>query len=151
MAAKSHSMPRARKQAQLQAMLTGTFEFARIGAARCAAPKQMCARLVAASGSRLLYLALLLCMQAHKKVLMELDETNKRRVLDKNGEYVTSHTFEEAFPHHVHFTMCRARGIFAGKLVNRPEFRDYVRGLHCPMPLIPSRDASPHEPPPPFS
>ena len=64
-------------------------------------------------------------MQAHKKVLMELDETNKRRVLDKNGEYVTSHTFEEAFPHHVHFTMCRARGIFAGKLVNHQSYTSF--------------------------
>ena len=73
-------------------------------------------------------------MQAHKKVLDELDEVNARRVQLENGEFVNFMGFEEAFLHHVHYVYCRAKGHFGAKLGRRPEFCDYVRGVPPPIP-----------------
>ena len=67
-------------------------------------------------------------MQAHRKARAEVDESNKKRVLDKNGDYVTTMSFQEAFEHHVHFVFCRAKGTFPARLGGKAEFIEYVRG-----------------------
>ena len=60
-----------------------------------------------------------------------MDESNKRRVLDEEtGEYITKHTFSEAFQHHVNYVYCRAKGTFSSNLGKKPEFCEYVRGAH---------------------
>ena len=68
-------------------------------------------------------------MQAHKKVLDELDEVNKTKVQLDSGEFVNRMGFEEAFKHHVHYVYCRAKGQFGAKLGMKPEFCNYVRGV----------------------
>ena len=61
-------------------------------------------------------------------MLQELDDSNKRRVLDKNGEYVTTMSFEESFEHHVDYVWCRAKGQVGSLLGRKPEFCAYIRG-----------------------
>ncbi|KAL1499114.1 hypothetical protein AB1Y20_013626 [Prymnesium parvum] len=75
---------------------------------------------------------------AHKAALRKLDETNAKRVL-VNGEYMTVHSFPEAFKHHVDYVYCRARGIFGAGMGTKPTFRDYVRGYE-PRAVFPHPD-----------
>eukprot|EP00966_Prymnesium_polylepis_P012823 294775-Prymnesium_polylepis.1 len=44
-----------------------------------------------------------------------------------DGEFVHVMSFAEAFPHHVDYVWCRARGIFSANLGSKPLFRSYVR------------------------
>lgn len=88
--------------------------------------------------------------QCHKVVLEALDAVNTKRVL-VNGEFIPTMSFEEAFPHHVQYVWCRAKGIFGANTGLKPAFRDYVRGepthhtslfvpahhrVHLPHPII---------------
>ena len=52
-------------------------------------------------------------------------------MLDKNGDYVTSMSFEDAFVHHVGYVYCRAKGFFSARMGSKPEFVSYVRGTPC--------------------
>ena len=54
--------------------------------------------------------------QAHQKALASLDETNKKRVQNASGEYVTTMGFDEAFAHHLDYVYCRAKGIFGASI-----------------------------------
>ena len=67
-------------------------------------------------------------IQAHKVAYLDINKLNKKRVLNKNGEYVPTMPFKEAFTHHVDYMWCRAKGIFGAKLGLRPEFKQYIRG-----------------------
>ena len=64
---------------------------------------------------------------AHAQVLATLNTTNRNMVQLEDGEYVRVMNFEEAFPHHVNYVWCRARGIFSAHLGSKPLFRKYVR------------------------
>ena len=64
---------------------------------------------------------------AHKEVITAHNQHNPKVVKDGAGEFVRVMNFQEAFPHHVDYVWCRARGIFSGKLATKPLFRKYVR------------------------
>ena len=64
---------------------------------------------------------------AHAKALAKLNSTNRHQVMLPSGEYVAVMNFAEAFPHHVDYVWCRARGIFSATLGSKPLFRAYVR------------------------
>jgi len=66
---------------------------------------------------------------AHAEVLAKLNTTNRHVVQLESGEYVKVMNFEEAFPHHVDYVWCRARGIFSSALGKKPLFRKYVRNF----------------------
>jgi hypothetical protein len=63
----------------------------------------------------------------HARVLAALNEHNPKVVKNADGEFVRVMSFEEAFPHHVDYVLCRAGGIFSANLGRRPLFRKYVR------------------------
>ena len=65
---------------------------------------------------------------AHATALAKLNATNRNCVQLEDGEFVKVMSFAEAFPHHVDYVWCRARGIFSAALGSKPLFRKYVRG-----------------------
>ena len=79
--------------------------------------------------------------QAHKKALASLDDTNKKRVMNAMGDYVTVMSFEEAFKHHTDYVCCRAKGILGSNTGRKPDFIRYVRGVRS---LPASLPAPPH-------
>ena len=85
--------------------------------------------------------------QAHQNALASLDETNKKRVLDGSGEYVTTMGFDEAFSHNIDYVYCRAKGLFGANLGLKPDFVKYVRGA-CSLPTPSPPPSPPHSPPP---
>ena len=64
---------------------------------------------------------------AHAEALAKLNTTNRNVVELEGGEFVHVMNFEAAFPHHVDYVWCRARGIFSAHLGSKPLFRKYVR------------------------
>ena len=56
---------------------------------------------------------------AHKQVVTALDAMNSKRVF-VDGEFVPTQSFDEAFPHHVQYVWCRAKGIFGAKTGSKP-------------------------------
>ena len=50
------------------------------------------------------------------------------QVENDDGNFVTVHSFEESFPHHVRFCMMAAAGVVSGHTAMAPSFRHYVRG-----------------------
>eukprot|EP00966_Prymnesium_polylepis_P114405 2643826-Prymnesium_polylepis.1 len=70
--------------------------------------------------------------EAHGRVINIVDANNSKRLL-VDGEYVSLMTFEQAFPHHVDYVCCRAKGIFGEATGKKPIFRKYVRGEQDPQ------------------
>ena len=66
---------------------------------------------------------------AHAAALVQLNMTNRNVVQLEDGEFVKVMNFAEAFPHHVDYVWCRARGIFSAIMGSKPLFRKYVRGF----------------------
>ena len=64
---------------------------------------------------------------AHREALLVLETSNPRTVQTADGEIVHVMSFAEAFPHHVDYVWCRARGIFSAVIGKKPLFRSYVR------------------------
>ena len=81
--------------------------------------------------------------EAHAEVHASILESNRKRVLDKDGEYVSTMSFDEAFTHHVDFIWCRARGIFGANVGRKSAFAQYVRGAALPPPHPPPPDPPP--------
>ena len=73
----------------------------------------------------------------HADALLQLNEGSKNQVLSADGTYLTVFTFEEAFPHHVNYVMCVAKGEISAVTGKKPMFRKYIRGEHRRPPPLP--------------
>ena len=63
----------------------------------------------------------------HAAVLAKLEPTNSKVVRLADGDYVPVMNFAEAFPHHVDYVWCRARGFISATIGSKPLFRAYIR------------------------
>jgi hypothetical protein len=64
----------------------------------------------------------------HRSALDLLNASSSRKVQLPSGEWVTVHSFEEAFPHHCDFAWLVAGGL-SMRLNRRPIFLEYIRGF----------------------
>lgn len=71
----------------------------------------------------------------HAAVLKELNMLSVRQVQLPSGEFVTVHSFEESFPHHIRFVWLVAGGM-SMRMNRNPVFRNYIRGFE-PRAVLP--------------
>ena len=82
----------------------------------------------------------------HAAAVKQLNESSKNQILQADGSYTTIFSFEEAFPHHVDYVMCVAKGEISAVTGKKPMFRKFVRGA---PPFLPPLHPPSLRPPPP--